>query len=484
MCNVSCLTIDFTNNFLFHAACLIINCIGHLYCLHQRNNSNKLNLFFVVSLSACTSGIFYSWNSPSIPILISGEADITITFEESAYLVIIPAITSSLASPIFPIIMDVAGRKISNLLISIPYIIAWILIMTAKDITYLYWSKILVGVGDAAIYTATPTYISEISTPDVRGFWGNSITIAICIGQIIANAIGGYLNLRLSAFIYLWIQVAFTITFVFMPETPYYLLMKGRTAEAKISLQKLRMTEHVDSEFAELCTAVQRQSSESGKISDLITNKTNRKALLAGLFIRASQHFSGVSIFSTYTGYIFQQAGGSLSHITSAIIYNVILVVANIMGSFCMDRIGRKLAMMISSGFAILGLAPMAIYFYLKDNTEVDVSSFNWVPLGSLLVYVMFYAVGLGLVPGLITGELFSTSIKAKGTCVLTIFIGIFSALSVKIFQSLVESFGMYAAFVFFIFCCLTTCTFSHFVVPETKGLTLEEIQQSLKAKS
>lgn len=404
-----------------------------------------------------------------------------VTLAQASYLPIIPAISSLISSPFFPWIMDSIGRKNAMLLVSIPYIIAWILVMFAESIYVLYLSRFAIGLADAALFTVLPTYVSEIATPSVRGSWGNTPTIMISVGLIVVNTVGGYFDIKTTAYILVWVQVLFTVTFWCMPETPYYLLMKGRNEEAEATLRKLRRKKNVEDEFKQLSSDVSRQTSESGKLSDLFTNSTNRKALCAGAFIRAAQQFSGISAFNTFTAFIFQQSGSEMSRTVSSIIFSTILLVMSIISAFFMNKLGRKWAMIISCGGSSIVLVPTAIYFYLQHYSSLDVSQFSFVPLIALLLYLVFYSIGMALVPSLIIGELFSTSIKAKGITVLNIGFCIFEAVSLKLFHILVDSIGIYSPFILFSMCCIVSCAASFYLVPETKGKTLEEIQQSLK---
>lgn len=332
------------------------------------------------------------------------------------------------------------------------------------------------------MFTVLPSYIGEICTPKVRGSWGNALTFMIYFGQFMVNITGGYTDIKTNAWICLSFPLLFLVTFVFMPESPYYCIMKGDKEAARKSLRQLRRIENVEDEIVKLESDVNRQMSESGTWKDVLTIRSNRKALFAGIFLRVSQQLCGIASFAVYTQYIFKQAQGNMTATESSIIFTGTIWIMNFAASFALDKFGRRSAMMYSLLGAGIVLACESTYFYLSlESTDIDLSNFNWIPLVGMLLFVMVYSFGLGIVPTLMLGELFSASIKGKGLCLLNIFFGISVSTITKLFQLLEVHFGLYSPFAFFSVCCLLNTFLSYFFIPETRGKTLEEIQQSLK---
>lgn len=394
----------------------------------------------------------------------------------------IQPITAMITSFFYGRLTDRIGRKFAALTMAIPQALAFICTALASNIYLFYLARILSGIAEAGIYTALPTYVGEMSTPKVRGSWGNMITASIYLGYVIINAIGGFLSIKTTALICLIFPVMFAFGFAFMPESPYYCLMIDREDEARKSLKWLRQLDNVDGELNEIHAAVKRQMTESGTWKDLICIKSNRRALTAGVFLRIAQQFSGTASFAIYTQYIFLQAGGQVSAQHSSIIYVAGVTIANAIASFALDKFGRRLAVLISLIACSLVLLSESAFFYISlERSDIDVSSIRWFPLLGMVLYVIALAMGLGIVPSLMLGELFSASIKAKGLAVLTLSLQLMVALTAKLFQLLETNFGLYVPFVVFGMCCVCNSFIAYFVIPETKGKTLEEIQQTLK---
>lgn len=365
---------------------------------------------------------------------------------------------------------------------AIPYSIAWIIIALSDNIYLFYLSRLISGCGEACIFSTLPSYIGEITTPKVRGFWGNALICYVLGGQLYVNAVGGYLDIKTTAWLSLVWPVVFIATFWFAPESPYYFMMKGRRDEARVSLQKLRVLDDVEKELNAIEVAVQRQMSESCSWKELWTIRSNRKGLIAGLFLRASQQLSGMACMTTYTQYIFAQSGQNMAAADSTLIFCSLMLVGTVSLSTLLNRFGRRLPFIISMigcSFTLIGLAT---YFYLDFNVpSVDTTNLKWIPLAGMLLYLVWFSLGIVTVPTLMLSELFSASAKSKALTILIIAFGVFVSLTTKVFNLLETAFGLFAPFAFFGICCCCNVFIALKLVPETKGKTLEEIQQMLK---
>lgn len=333
------------------------------------------------------------------------------------------------------------------------------------------------------MFGVLPVYIAEVTTPNVRGRWGNLMGFFMYFGQVVMNAVGHFFDVKIAAYILICLPISFLVLFAFMPETPYYYLLRKESQAAEKSLKWLRNSENVDKEFIQLTADVNRQLSETGTYKDCFKIKSNRKAIFIVGLGRAMQQLSGVSAFAVYNQYIFQEAGTSLDKGYSSMIYASILSVVNFLALLYTDKIGRKKPMIISCAGCFVFLAVEAIYFYLKDFNVIDVSAISWFPIVGMILYIIAFSSGLGLIPILLLSEMFSTSIRSKAATIMTILFGIYLSVSTKIFQFLATNFGLGAPFALFAVCTFGSIFLSYYFIPETKGKTLEQIQQMLKGK-
>lgn len=429
---------------------------------------------------ALGAGLHFGWPSPSIPKLLDKDLQFEVSSDEISYITAIAPFGYIIGSPICAILLDLIGRKKTLLLLAIPQILAWILIATSTCVPMLCLARLISGIAEGSIFTTLPVYLCEVSEPKIRGILGTTLTVGMIFGIVLINCYGSYLPITTTAYISIAIPLLFVLTFTWMPESPYFYLVKGQIKNARKSLQSLRRMHDVEEELNKLIADVQRQLSEPGSLKDIFTIKSNLTAFFVVMGLRTLQQFSGVSSFSMYTQVIFQQAGGGISPAESSIIYSITQFSITFCGSLLIDRFGRKPMIIASSAGSAVFLFIEGLYFYFHQ-CHYNLSYFNWVPITGMMMYIIVNSVGIAVGPNLVMGELFSASIKAKALGIMNIYFALCLSCSVKLFHYLDYNYGMHVPFFFFGFSCVLGVIFSYFCIPETKGKSLEEIQQILK---
>lgn len=222
--------------------------------------------------------------------------------------------------------------------------------------------------------------------------------------------------------------------------------------------------------------------SEKGSWKELITVDSNRKATLIGTFLRIVQQFGGASVFATSIQFIFEGANGAVRPDIATYVYTFSIIPIYFIASLLIDKTGRRPAFIISTILCGIVLISEAVYFNIvASNPEINVGVFDWFPLVGMLLYVIFVSLGPALIPTLMVGEIFSASIKSYATIVNIFVFGLSGYLSTQIFFLLNSHYGLFAPFLLFGLTDLVGGILSYFILPETKGKTLEEIQQDLK---
>lgn len=385
---------------------------------------------------------------------------------------------------LFASLCDIIGRKSTLLLISISGTISWILKALAKDITLFYISRVFVGFDIGCFFAAFPMYAGEISNPNIRGALGSLVTSLNFLGQFLINVLGNYFDVPTTSYICLPLPIIFFILFFFMPESPYYYIMKGKTEEAKKSLWKLRRNNNFEDDFIKLKKDVDRQMSERGSWKDLFVIPSNRKAILVGTFLRTSQLMGGTMLFLINAQFIFDKSPGNISSGVSAIIFSLCTFLAFLFAGIIIDKFGRRIAYTSSLILTTIMLFLETIFFYLTQNLQKDLSAINWFPLVGMIIYAIFASFGPGIVPTLMISEIFSTSIKAKANIVLVFLVAFVSTICSTIFFQMYPATGLSGPFLLFSTINCVSAILSYFYLPETKGKTLEEIQQMFKGQT
>lgn len=436
---------------------------------------------FAVAIGPFSNGVMNTWSSPFTLAISEDKENYDITEEEASYFIVFQPIGMLFASLFFFKISDLLGRKKSLLFLAVPQLVSWIIVMFAKTKWEFYAAKFFAGMGDCVLFSTLPAYVGEITTPTVRGYLGNVPTFMGNGGSFFITVLGSYIGARTSAYICILIPILFLCLVSMLPESPYQLIRDGKFDKAQKSIKWLIRKSNVEQDFLSMKADVERQMSERGKWKDLFKIDSNRRALRAGIFLRFSQQCSGIPVFASYTQVIFEKAGTDLGPQVSSMIFIGFIWMMILLCGASVEKFGRRPSYFYSilgSGFVLLALA---LYFYLDQNNIVNLEMLSWFPLAGMILWVITYSFGLGIVPTLMLGELFSASIKSKGLSFLIALFGISVLISMNLFNLLTTHIGLYAPFFVYGITCLISAFFTLRWVPETKGKTLEEIQQILK---
>lgn len=163
---------------------------------------------------------------------------------------------------------------------------------------------------------------------------------------------------------------------------------------------------------------------------------------------------------------------------TASVIFGAVQVIATTVQSLIVDRVGRKILLLISESGLCLANFVLGTYFYfVKDD---NLSNYNWIPIATLSLFIVLFAFGMGPVPFVILGEIFGNDIKNCAASACAMFKWLIAFLVAKSFNNLYETIGM--SMTFWIYSGLSLLGIIYFAIfiPETKGKSLAEIQNML----
>ncbi|XP_017771111.1 PREDICTED: facilitated trehalose transporter Tret1-like [Nicrophorus vespilloides] len=438
---------------------------------------------FTGSIVVVSTGMLFGWATPSLPQLLSPDSPIPLSDSDGSWLAVMPCIGAVVGCLAAARIVDKIGRKTTMLLVSPIYFVSWMMIAYSQSIAVYNWARLLSGISDGIALTAFPMYLGEISDSKIRGLLASSIPVNTVVGFMVVSMIGSCLSIKLTALVSSTLPILHFVLFSFMPESPYFLLMKGKPKESKEMLIKLRGYTDVDEELKRLEKAVEEENNLETNIWDLFTVRSNRAAVYIVVCLRGLQQLCGPMAIMFYTTIIFNESGNSLSAATSTNIYFALQVICAIICSFLVDKVGRRPLLALSALGSCLALAVEGSYFYVRDYTSIDVTNFSWIPIAALLSYNIIFNLGIGTIPVMMLSELFPTNVKAFALCLADIYFGVVVIFVSKFFQIMKDSFGMHVPFLAFSFFSAIGLIYIIFCIPETKGKTLEEIQDYFKGR-
>lgn len=425
----------------------------------------------------------YGWTAPTVPILLSENSPIEVSEHHAEWLETILMIGACFGLPVTMYLVDKIGRKKSLITSATTTLIAWIVIALAPSVEYIFVARFFAGMAGDMAFVAAPMYIAEIADQKIRGFLSGLVYVMMLTGILLLYCVAPFVPIWVPCAMGVFINCIGLAIFPFQPDSPYYLLYKNKPEKAKAALQRLRQSEDIENEFNDISTAVERQKNEGkhSRFQDLFLIKSNRKALIIMVVLNASQHMSSISVMLMNLHSILDAAGSFyVAASTGAIIFSAVMFCSAMSASLAIDNFGRKALLCTSGIMAGICLLVIAIYFTLKEN-DVDVLPYSWVPLAMVMLYAAFFKFGIGLVPIVLTAELFPAKTKAIGMTLSDAFYVGFAVITLELYIELKNSFGIQVPFYIFAFSCFCTAIFTIVYIPETKGKSLEEIQFILK---
>ncbi|KAK0183248.1 hypothetical protein PV327_001307 [Microctonus hyperodae] len=432
------------------------------------------------SLLAVGVGTALAWTSPVLPKLAVKGSWFPVTSDEGSWVSSLLAIGAIAGALPAGTLADKLGRKKSLLSLAGPFVLSWILIIIARWVWVLYLARFIVGISVGASCVIVPTYIAEIASASARGTLGAMFQLLMAFGIVLTFVLGSLVSYTVLGILCALVEVAFIATFIWMPESPSWLVGQGKKPEASLALEVFRGKNYdASAELSEMQASVEDSSTKKNSIFDLIKTSGSRKAVLASFGAMAFQQLSGINAVIFYTVTIFKAAGSNLDADLAAIIVALVQAVMAAVAALIVDRAGRKPLLIFSSSFMAISLVALGLYFKLKDDGK-DVSNIGWLPLVSLTFYMIAFSIGLGPIPWMLMGELFTTETKAVASGLAVMLNWFLVFLVTKTFPSMQDSLG--AAVTFWIFAGIMAfaTVFEYLFIPETKGKTLQEIQNEL----
>ena len=372
------------------------------------------------------------------------------------------------------------GRKNTLIWVGILYLVSALGSGLATDPYMFSFFRFLGGVGVGASTVAAPTYISEISTASSRGRLVALYQFNIVFGILIAfisnyllDGVGGSNDWRWMLGVEALPAALYSLLILGVPNSPRWLMVeRGDASGALQTLQLLHGDE--GSAKAELDIIKAHQSEEEAS-ANVFSGKYNKSLLLAFLLAFFNQ-LSGINFILYYAPVILENAGfASSDSLLSSIAIGGTNLIFTFVGLYLIDRMGRKSLMYIGSVGYIISLAMVAYGF----KTEAA-AGFN---LFFILTFIASHAVGQGAVIWVFISEIFPNSVRAAGQAWGTGTHWVFAALITMLGEVVIEAFPGWTVFAFFAAFMVLQLLFTHFMMPETKGVSLEELQDQLTSK-
>lgn len=328
----------------------------------------------------------------------------------------------------------------------------------------------------------TSVYVAEICEQHLRCTMLSLFVILYAAGTCVAYVLTGFLSWKLSAIIFLTISLLGSVCTFFILESPYWLLKKGRNESAKSTLRKLRDDDElaIEAECQDILYSLTNNRKKKEQQRWLKTFLKHWKPFAILIIFQMCLQGSGYNILLTYSTKLFPKFTRTIDTKSLAVGYSCMILLSALLSPFVIQFCNRRSVMKISSGGMTFGLSLLVVYMLCDRLHSGSLALAEWMVPVSLYIYAFACIAGAVTISESMAGELFPTEVRGImcGTlqaCGTTI-----AALLVKMYpivESYISTTAIVASFTCFSFFMML---FSIFILPETRGKNLEQIQAEL----
>ncbi|SFU56282.1 MFS transporter, sugar porter (SP) family [Pustulibacterium marinum] len=366
------------------------------------------------------------------------------------------------------------GRKNTLLIIGILYLVSALGSGLATDPYIFAFFRFIGGLGVGASTIAAPAYVSEIAPPEKRGFLVSLYQFNIVLGILIAF-LSNYLLRNVGSEPWRWmvgieaVPALLYCLFIFLiPRSPRWLISKARLQEARKVLGSYLQEDEIEKRMLYMQT-----KNDGYDIKESIFYKKYRFPLLLAFLIAFFNQLSGINALLYYAPRIFETAGlGESTSLLSSIGVGLVNLIFTMLGVYLIDKAGRKQLLIIGSiGYIIsLSLVSMAFLYHWGGL---------WVPI-FLFLFIASHAIGQGAIIWVFISEIFPNHLRASGQAFGSSTHWVLAAIIPSLIPLLFSTVGPAMVFGFFAIMMVLQLFFAIFMMPETKGKSLEDLSEEL----
>ncbi|XP_001599893.2 facilitated trehalose transporter Tret1 isoform X2 [Nasonia vitripennis] len=457
--------------------------------------------FFAVgakNLLLLTFGSSLGFPTILIPELQKTNPAVPVTLDEVTWIGSINLFLVPLGGFVSGPVSQRLGRRRTMMLSTVPFVVAWLIFHYAKNADMLFIAQALTGLTGGLLEAPVLTYVAEVTQPHLRGLLSATSTMAVICGVFTQMLTGSLVGWRTVALINLVYPVLCFTSLYLVPESPTWLADKGRFNEAEKALCWLRgwvSPDHVKDEFRDLREAFQKPVNVTTINSIILEANSPAKqppkkswqsylertfylpfALVTlAFFINA---FGGIMVLQVYAVIILDELKTPIDKYKATVIVGIAQVVGTIICVFIIHFTGKRKLSFFSVFSTGLSLLLISVYGYLIMHGQIDGEKYTWIPTSLMVAAAFFSHVGLKTLPWILAGEVFPPEVRSVATGSAGSIGYIFSSIANKLFLYMKYGMTLPGTFLFYASMNFVGVVGLYFMLPETEGRTLKEIEE------
>ncbi len=442
----------------------------------------KVNLYIgIAAVIAALAGLLLGFDTGIISgALIFIQKDFPITTLMKEFIVSSVLIGAMAGSVSCGRLTDLFGRRSIMLVIAVLFMAGTLVATLAGSIQAIFCGRLIIGFAIGIGSYAAPLYIAEISPYELRGKLVTLYQLAITIG-ILFSYIINYVFTNIDGS-WRWMfgiglapATLLTIGMLYLPESPRWLVKQNKIEAAVATLKHLRQCSQVEHEIHDIQHSLAIKNAHFSEVF----KPWIRPVLFLGMMLGFIQQVTGINTIIYYAPSIFALTGfhDTSSTILATIGIGIVNVLATIIAVRYLDTVGRRPLLLTGLTGMGLSLFILSIAFKLGANS----SSLMWAAMTCTFTYIICFAFSLGAILWVIVSEIFPLDVRATamGIAMFSCFFWNFVVSST--FLTLLDAMGPSTTFSIYSILCAFSLVFCYFKVPETKGVSLEQIEENIR---
>lgn len=448
----------------------------------DNTRSGKHYFFIVIAAIAALSGILFGYDTGVVSgaILFIND-EFHLSPQANGLVVSAVLLGALLGAALSGRLADSMGRKRLLIIDALIFIAGTLATAVGPTITFIIGGRIIVGLAIGLASYVAPLYISEIAPAHYRGALVSLNQLAITLGILLSYLVDYYFapqgQWRLMFAAGALPALVFFCGLFYLPDSPRFMAAKGQMKSALATL--IRIHGNKDQAEQEL-NAIQVSLHQQHDDWRLLFSPAIRSTLLIGIGLAVLQQITGINTIIYYAPTIFRMAGfeSATSAIMATMGVGVVFVLFTLIALPLIDTLGRRPLLLAG----LLGMAVSLCALSWAFHQSADIALLKWVTMASMLVYIACFGFSLGPIVWLMIAEIYPLKVRGLGSSLATAAnwgSNMFVALT---FLSLVQALGASATFMIYFVISVAGLFFIYFLVPETKNITLEQIEARLQA--